>query len=235
MSTHQALLQTQISSFDDLVLVPRLRRELEFFYDNPTDTPETMMFYGYPGIGKTSFALLFGRDKCSDFEHIAMNEFVRSHKDLQDLQLYRTRLTELYEDEAGKIPYLFILDEWHDLTEKQQNIFKVKLETLDDKRVFICLNTDKDNPVTKVVSKAIRSRAHMIDFNIHKPELDDHIGEVKKRYDSLTEDEICQWLPDMRRIHREHTLRVAMSREVTVIEPKSSITKPKRKSAKGGN
>jgi replication-associated recombination protein RarA len=212
MFTPQALLQNQVKTFNDLILVPRLHKELKFFYDNPTEVPETMMFHGYPGIGKTSFAILFGRDKCSDFEHLAMNECVRKHGDLENMQLYRKRVTEFYDYGSPRLPYLMILDEWHDLTEKQQNIFKVKLETLDQKRVFICLNTDRNNPVTKVVSRAIRSRAHMIDFNIRQLELEDHIGEVKKRYDSLTEDEIRQWLPDMRRIHREHKIRMAMSR-----------------------
>lgn len=213
--TATTLLPDQIQSFDDLLLINRIKDQLYFFYECPENSPQVMLFYGQPGIGKTSFATLFGRNKCADFEYFAMNECVRKHANLQDLQINPTRLSRFYKEgdlAERAIDYLTIFDEFHDLTMKQQDIFKVKLETLrEEQRVIICLNTSRDRPLDTVLASAIKSRCHLVNFDIRPNELGEHASIVQKRFPALSVRDIEKMLPDMRLITRENKLRTAMS------------------------
>jgi replication-associated recombination protein RarA len=210
--TATGLLPNEIQNFDDLVLIERIKRDLYFFYEAPEHSPQVMLFYGKPGIGKTSFATLFGRTKCCDFEYFAMNECVRKHVDLQDLQLNTRRLSSYFGDDLADRPikYLTILDEFHNLSERQQDIFKVKLETLgEEQRVIICLNTSSELPLSKACASAIRSRCHLVNFDPKPNELTEHKKLVQSKFPTLSLRDVEVLLPDMRAIAREHKLRVA--------------------------
>ncbi len=201
----------QIQEFDYLLLIDRIKKQLYFFYECPEQSPQVMLFYGQPGIGKTSFATLFGRNKCADFEYFAMNECVRKHADLLDLNINPARLSAYYKDTGERvIDYLTIFDEFHDLTMKQQDIFKVKLETLrEEQRVIICLNTSRDRPLDTVLASAIKSRCHLVNFDIRPNERGEHAKLVQERFPSLSLRDVERLLPDMRKITREHKLRTA--------------------------
>lgn len=214
-NTVTSLLPCDVQSFENLVFVERIRRELNFFYQRPELSPQVMLFFGQPGVGKTSFATLFGRNKCADFEYYAMNECVKNHKAIQDLDLNSPRLSTFFSDDDKPISYLTILDEFHDLTEKQQDIFKVKLETLqEDQRVIICLNTTKDASIAKRCAEAVRSRSHLINFDPRPNEYAEQAKLIEAQFPALSSKEIERLMMpklDMRKIARENKLRQAMN------------------------
>ena len=122
-----------------------------------------------------------------------------------------------------------ILDEFHNLTPKDQDRFKVvfddvinnELETL----VVVCLNTTTTKGVDKCLTKPIYSRVHPIDFNIpdRRDELYQVIDKVMEKFPSLSRHQVYHWLPDMRKITRNGRISEIVKKRIKD-EDSSSLT-----------
>ena len=195
--------------FNDFIFVPRLEEELRFFLENPTDLPAAVCFYGMPGIGKTSFAKTFAEEYSGDVQYLPMNETKIDKAFIKSLRLGNT--ITLMDCLKGDKPFssIAILDEFHNLTQKQQDWFKVRIDEsmeMPNRRLIVCLNTTNTKTLEKVLSPPIRSRLHAIDFDIEQYEAGKHAELLTKKFPYLRQRDIFAWLPDMRRIIRENEL-----------------------------
>ena len=190
-------------SFEDFVFTDRLSTQLSWFLDNPGRTPNVLCFYGEPGIGKTSFARFLANTICGTHHYHDLstldlgNPFFKSMK--------RTCSTVgLFGAEDG---YAFnrgvILDEFHDLRPKDQDRFKYIVEEFSGVLFIICLNTSVSREIGKVLTPAIQSRCHLVDFNVLNSEREALAIKVQGKFSKLTYEQIFRLLPDMRRITRE--------------------------------
>lgn len=200
--------------FDDLYFVPRIARQLKQYIENPLELPPVLLLHGYPGLGKTEFAKRFAKHFASQMDYRAMNENSRdATKPSFIKKLYFARTTvSLFGLDDKVLEGVTILDEFHNIKKHQQDAYKVRIDDmmrirpLD--RLIICINTmpRRDN-VLAFVSGPIVSRSHCIDFNVQTSEVAEHAKFLVERFPRLKLREIVQWLPDMRRIQREHNLR----------------------------
>ncbi|MEY3190364.1 MAG: hypothetical protein RIS10_481, partial [Pseudomonadota bacterium] len=96
----------------------------------------------------------------------------------------------------------YILDEFHSLTKRNKDSFKIPLEKLtEDNRclIIIIVNTDtKSSLINKALTPAIASRCYSINFDI-KPD-EEVFLQIKKRYPNLLDEYILETLPDLRQI-----------------------------------
>ena len=197
---------------DQFIFTDRLRDELNILktYPEMIQLTPVLCFHGFPGVGKTSFAKLLCDDLCGDVKHFAMNE--RSLKntfiDEQIKPLFRTK--SLLDPGDKCFSRGIILDEFHNLTPKDQDRFKVVFDELVDALVIVCLNTMNTKPLHKCLTQPIYSRVHPINFNIRdeENELNEMVSKVNEKYPLLSLTKVYSWLPDMRVITREGKLSV---------------------------
>ena len=110
-------------------------------------------------------------------------------------------------DEVKPFNRCYILDEFHNLSMKDQCRFKMMIEDYADKVLFvICLNVSKTKSYEKSVESAIRSRCEGVSFDIRKDELENHASKVAKQFPMLPREVISALLPDMRMIIRKAML-----------------------------
>jgi len=204
--------------FDRFVFNHRLEKTLRHFVENPADLPMVTCFYGYAGLGKTSFAKEYSSRFAYHTDYHAMNEkgsgnFSEAFK--KSLYMNR-RAMSLYDAvrgaEDGK-PFesITILDEFHNIPPSKQDYFKTVFDNLRERdRVIICLNTKGNKPVDAFLTEPIWSRSHCIDFNTMNMDAKDYVDRLLTRFDALHRHEIHSYLPDIRRIERENDLRKKM-------------------------
>jgi replication-associated recombination protein RarA len=97
----------------------------------------------------------------------------------------------------------YILDEFHSLTKRNKDSFKIPLEKLtEDNRclIIIIVNTDTKTPLIKALTPAIASRCYSINFDIKPDEFQEVFLQIKKRYPNLLDEYILETLPDLRQI-----------------------------------
>ena len=116
-------------------------------------------------------------------------------------------------------PRGIFLDEFHNLTKKDQERFKVVFdEVIDTENIFVivCVNTERNKPLEKKVTQPIYSRFHPINFNVRKrkEEIDEIIEKVSNRFPLLSKYQVKNLIPDMRRITREGLMSELMKQEV---------------------
>lgn len=200
-------------SYDQFIFPSRLDSILSFFMSAPESVPQVCLFHGHPGVGKTSFGVFQG-EKCAGYlRYMGMNESLRQHKELQDLRLNSKSLLSRRKSDERHLAEVTVMDEFHNLSFGQQDIFKLKLSSLaEDQRVIICANTTNKAGIDKVISPAILSRCHAIDFNIYDDDLSEVAEKALKQFSLLTRHEVMQYMPDYRRMAREQKLRESMSK-----------------------
>ena len=186
-------------------------KKLQYFIDNPSDLPKVTCFHGYPGIGKTSFAKAFASAFACETKYKPMNESKVDPALLNDSFSQSASLLPFLmpEEDTRPLARITILDEFHNLSPKQQDQFKVRFDNLgEDERVIICLNTEEDRGryLKQKVTDAILSRLYDINFNLQRFEIRQFIDEIQQRYTYLKSSQIHAYLPDMRKIERENAI-----------------------------
>jgi replication-associated recombination protein RarA len=205
--------------FDRFVFNERLEKELKVFIDNPQALPEVTCLWGYPGIGKTSFAKEYSSHFASNETYHPMNEITGNLTETFKKNLpfnKKTATLETFMDDSDSpkkvIGHVAILDEFHNLSGSKQDYFKTVFDEMNSRsdwfRIFLCINTDMKRPTPmSVLSGPIFSRCHHIDFNTSIREKDAYVNRLCERFTDLKKNEIACWLPDVRRIERENRIR----------------------------
>lgn len=210
---------------EDFIFTERLKGELQYLRTHPEVIKEltpVLCFYGYAGVGKTSFAKLLLDELCGEanvFYH-PMNEGMLKANFLEQKiePLFRRNLGQLLLDgEYKPLATGVILDEFHNLTRKEQDRFKVKFDDVLQSPcidvVIMCCNIEppeskvKKYHLSQVLTEPILSRVHRINFNPMPGRLDEEYNELRdkaiKKYPLLCPVMLKTWLPDFRRIVRE--------------------------------
>ena len=202
------------SPFDQFLFTPRLTEELGAFIKRPAALPKVVCFYGYPGIGKTSFALAFARHFGEYYSYHPMNETNIKASFMKQLNMSTAHtLVPFITSGDKKFNKVTILDEFHNLSPKSQDFFKTQFDVLgDDDRVIVCLNTTETKDVKDLVTEPIDSRMTVkIDFNVRRSEYLAHAKNIAYRYPHLKLHEIKSLLPDMRQISNQNDMRKALT------------------------
>ncbi len=128
-----------------------------FEYYHSSRLPPSMILFGPPGVGKTTYARLLARKHGVCFEHVNATS------------VSLARLREIF----GRGRIVAIVDEIHRLDRKQQ---EVMLPFLEHNRVVL-VGTSTENPYFRL-SKALRSRCFLYEF---RPLTSEEIGILLER------------------------------------------------------
>jgi replication-associated recombination protein RarA len=194
---------------DGFIFPQALKKELQFIISNPNKLGAILCFYGAYGIGKTSFATYLGNllanevihYDCAKTKSLILEDIECRNRTVSLASLWDTDLqTEKVFERC------YILDEFHSLTKRNKDSFKIPLEKLTvDNRclIIIIVNTDTKSSLIKTVSPAIASRCYSINFDIKTDEYEEVFLQTKKRYPNLLDEYIMETLPDLRQIFKK--------------------------------
>jgi replication-associated recombination protein RarA len=202
---------TLLPPFENLFFVPRIANELNRYIKNPDKIPNVLCLYGNPGLGKTAFSKLFAETFAEHSQYIPMNEHTKDieTKAFKKKLLFNTTTLRV-SPENHPFESVVILDEFHNIAPKQQDVFKVMFDNLRQQEiVIICCNTTSKKSIKKTLSPAIYSRVHLVRFDLEEREREHHAKDLAEIFTNLKLLEIVSWLPDMRRIVRESKMRSA--------------------------
>ena len=158
---------------------------------------------------------------CNDPQYFPMNERSLRTNFIDEKIRPLIRTVSLLGNGGKVFPRGIFLDEFHNLTPKDQDRFKVVFDDLigrEDTFVILCVNTTGRRTISKCVTQPIYSRFHPINFNVRKQteEIDEIIEKVSNRFPLLSKYQVKNWIPDMRRITREGLMSQLMKQEVNV-------------------
>jgi replication-associated recombination protein RarA len=192
---------------DRFIFSQALNKELQFIINNPNKLGGILCFYGSYGIGKTTTATYIGNTLANEVIHYdcgSNKTFI-----LDDIvNRNRTNALTIFYDENGTnkvFERCYILDEFHSLTKRNKDSFKIPLEKLTvDNRclIIIIVNTDIKTPLIKALTPAVASRCYSINFDIKTDEYEEVFLQIKEKYPILSESFIEQTLPDLRQIFK---------------------------------
>jgi len=194
-----------MNKLNDYIFYSDLKAELSFFLKNLEKLPSPLCFHGAPGNGKTSFARFLSSKAANATEYFDMNERKTNGTStggmLADIK-YRASVPALF-GTGGIWKRAIILDEWHDLTLNEQNAYKIPLEQYSEnnRTLFIlCVNTDEENTIDKVLSPAILSRCYCLSFDTPEDQYTKVKQKIARKYPDLPRSIINAKFPDMRQI-----------------------------------
>jgi len=146
--------QYQPSSIDELALYPALNRRLRK-YAHTQHFPNLMM-YGKTGTGKTSAAKILANSIKS--ATVDMFDF-GGNRGVDEIRKFIsfTRTRTLFS--SGGVGRVFILDEFHDVSETNQRMIKKVIEDRDANRYIFCVND------VHAISPPIVSRCSLLQFD----------------------------------------------------------------------
>ena len=149
---------------DRFIFPKALKKELQFIINNPNKLGGILCFYGSYGIGKSMFATFLGNLLANEVIHYDCAK--TKSLILQDIECRNRTVslaslwgTDLQTEKVFERCY--ILDEFHSLTKRNKDSFKIPLENLvADNRclIIIIANTDEKNTLSKAITPAILSR-----------------------------------------------------------------------------
>ena len=194
---------------DRFIFPQALKKELQFIISNPNKLGGILCLYGSYGIGKTSFATYLGdllaneviHYDCAKTKSLILEDIECRNRTISLASLWDTDLqTEKVFERC------YILDEFHSLTKRNKDSFKIPLEKLtEDNRclIIIIVNTDTKTLLITALTPAIRSRCYSINLDIKPDEYEEVFLQIKKRCPILSESFIEQTLPDLRQIFKK--------------------------------
>jgi len=200
-----------MNTFNDFIFHDALEAQLRLLFDNPVKIPGPLCFYGHPGNGKTSFARLLAEKAANATEYFDMNARKANGESFGNIlaDIRRCGSVRSLYGTGGIWKRAIIIDEWHDLTENQQNACKVPFQEYseDNRTLFIlCANTDRDNSIDDILTPAIRSRCYSISFNTPQIKADEVKQKIAERYPEMSASIIDDKFPDMRQISKHASL-----------------------------
>jgi len=192
--------------YDDFIFPERLKEQLEFLLNNPRAIPSPLCFYGLPAKGKTEFAKFLGEKLAKDTFYYDCNDYKHNEKFHKEIFMssHTFPISSDVKRENNIMNKCFILDEWHNLPLKKQDLFKTFFDNTPDKSIYIiCCNTDSKNTLLNVLTSPIYSRCHKVRFDLFARDLDEVIEKTKDKFPMLDDDFIRNNILDYRAISRE--------------------------------
>ena len=190
--------------FQRFVFSDALERKLRMLVDNPEKLPPFTVLHGEPGTGKTSFAKSYADEISHDVIYKPTNESGIPSEEFKEIKK-RMSAGSLYHDESCAFQKVFIFDEFHNVTKKNQDRFKTVYDEMpNDVRFIFVLNTDVNHgkDLSSVVSPAMFSRMESINFNVAEWEIDELVVKAQQRFSDVSETVLRAKLPDFRQIER---------------------------------
>ena len=193
------VINTNVKFLDDYVMPERIKSALQDIIDYPDLSPKVMCLYGYAGNGKTSFAKYWASQNTADVAYYPMNEL--KNKEVEEIDISSINLMGFVDEQRPIFNRITILDEFHNLTPKEQDLFKTKIDDMNEQcRLIICLNIEEKKPLKKQMTEPMRSRSHCIDFNASIYDMDELVTQCLELYSYLDEGYVRSVFPDYRKL-----------------------------------
>lgn len=139
-------------TLNEMALCPNIRDYLSLCQEGGDYSH--MIFYGSWGTGKTTAATILGQTHPNDFNEFDCTEHTTA-------TALKKIIKGSYTVSMFGVKRIVLLDEFHNISKKEQTIFNKPMEKLYDQTTYLlCLNEiDGINP-------SIRRRCNVVDFNV---------------------------------------------------------------------
>jgi len=204
---------------EQFIFHTELKNKLEFIIEKSHKLGGVLCFHGLPGCGKTTFSEYYAHKIAQEvsifdanshlFDRTSAANILNTIKETGNIVLDEDAENNRHSNDKKAWDRCFIIDEFHNLSEKRQDAYKVSLEKVSKElnALFILIvNTTKERPLNKTLTSAILSRCQAIDFDIKKHHYDEVIYLIRRKFPMLDEQYIKQTLPDLRQVMKRAKL-----------------------------